>query len=165
MITGTYVNYYFHCQRHLWLFAKNIRFEKTSEDVAIGKLISENTYEREKHEIHIENNDNDVVLDFFDRKRKVIHEVKKSKKMEELHIWQVKYYLFILEKIGIADVKGEIDYPKIKKKIDVKLLDEDKKQIEDSIVKINETLSSSIPPPVIKKPYCKKCSYYEFCYC
>lgn len=165
MITGTYINYYYHCQRHLWLLGRNITFEKTSEDVAIGKLISENTYERAKHEINIENNDHNIVIDFFDRKRKIIHEVKKSKKMEELHIWQVKYYLFVLEKIGITGVKGEIDYPKIKRKIDVELLEEDKKQIEDSICKINEILLSPSPPKVINKPYCKKCSYYEFCYC
>lgn len=54
--------------------------EHTSEDVYIGKLISENTYIREKHEIHIENREHEISIDFFDRKRKILHEVKKSKK-------------------------------------------------------------------------------------
>ncbi|MGB9678284.1 MAG: Dna2/Cas4 domain-containing protein, partial [Candidatus Ratteibacteria bacterium] len=73
----------------MWLFAKNINMEKNSEDVHIGKIISDSTYKREEHEIYITDNYfNEGILDFYDRKKKVIHEVKKSRKMEELHIWQ-----------------------------------------------------------------------------
>ncbi len=165
MMTGTYINYYFHCHRHLWLFAKNINWEHTSEEVAIGKLISESTYVREKHEIHIDSNDYEIVLDFFDRKRKIVYEVKKSRKMEELHIWQLKYYLYVLEKIGIGNIKGEIDYPKLKRVVNVELTNDDREIIEKAITKINQIIFSPSLPRVINKPYCKKCSYYEFCYC
>ncbi len=162
---GTFINYYFHCYRQLWLFAHNITMEHSSEDVYIGKIISETTYERKLHEIHINDFENEAVLDFFDRKRKVIHEVKKSRKMEELHIWQVKYYIYFLEKLGIEGVKGEIDYPKLRRLIKVELNNEDKERLNNIFNDVNIILNSNKLPSVINKPYCKKCSYYEFCYC
>ncbi len=165
MITGTFINYYFHCPRHLWLFAKNIKWEDTSEDVRIGKIISEYTYERKKHEIHLFGEEGELVIDFIDKKRKIVHEVKKSNKMEELHIWQLKYYLYELEQSGIYGFTGEIDYPKQKRLIKVELSEEDRVKIRDSIKEIEKILSSKIAPLPINKPYCKKCSYYEFCYC
>jgi CRISPR-associated exonuclease Cas4 len=139
--------------------------EHASDDVSIGKLISETTYERNKHEIHIDNLENDIVLDFFDKKKKIIHEVKKSKKMEELHIWQVKYYIYVLERLGIDGVKGKIDYPKLKRIVDVELKDEDRQKLNEVFSDINIILQKNNPPSIINKPYCKKCSYYEFCYC
>jgi len=165
IINGTYISYYFHCPRHLWLFARNVRMEDTSEDVLIGKLISLTTYERKEHDIPIIDNDNYIVLDFIDRRRKIIHEVKKSNKMEELHVWQVKYYIYVLEKMGIEGYKGVIDYPKQRRRVNVELTDEDRKTLGKAIRAFEEILSKEYPPPVINKPYCKKCSYYEFCYC
>ena len=101
-MTGTQIHYYFLCYRKLWLFTNHIDMEQTSDTVAMGKFISESTYTREDHEIKID----DIVLDFYDGKTKTIHEVKKSDKMEETHIWQVKYYISILEEQGIAGVTG-----------------------------------------------------------
>ncbi|MBP8992005.1 MAG: CRISPR-associated protein Cas4 [Spirochaetes bacterium] len=164
-MTGMYINYYFLCQKKLWLFSHNICFENTSEDVSIGKFISENTYERKLHEIHIINYENEVAIDFYDRKRKVIHEVKKSRKMEELHKWQVKYYIYVLNKNGIPGVKGEIDYPKLKRIINVELTEDDIKELDNAIKDINLIICNNNAPKTLKKPYCKKCSYYEFCYC
>jgi len=164
-LIGTYINYYFHCPRHLWLFAHNINMEQTSEDVYIGKIISENTYIRESHEIHIGNRDHDLSLDFFDKRRRVIHEVKKSNKMEELHIWQAKYYLYVLELLGIEVKYAEIDYPKLKRIIKVYLDNNDRIEIDKTIENIEQILKFIQPPTIINKPYCRKCSYYEFCYC
>ena len=162
---GTYINYYFHCHRQLWLFARNINMEHTSEDVFMGKLISQTTYSREEHEIHIELDDNYIAIDFYDKKRKVLHEVKKSNKMQELHIWQVLYYLYVLKNTNIDVKYAEIDYPKLKRIIKVELNNEDKQKLEKTINEIRSIINSAIPPAVINKPYCKKCSYYEFCYC
>jgi len=162
---GTYINYYFHCTRHLWLFSHNINMEHTSEDVAIGKLISDYSYSRQQHDIHISNLDSEAVIDFYDRKQKIIHEIKKTNKMEELHIWQVKYYLYVLKKNNVQGITGVIDYPKLRKLIKVKLTNDDEKEIEQVMKKIKTIIVSTTPPPVINKPYCKKCSYYEFCYC
>ncbi|MGD8781950.1 MAG: Dna2/Cas4 domain-containing protein [Ignavibacteria bacterium] len=87
-MTGTQIAYYFLCKRKLWLFTHNIEQEQFSDTVAMGKFISESTYERKKHEIQISDGDDYIVLDYFDTKEKVIHEIKKSDKMEASHIWR-----------------------------------------------------------------------------
>lgn len=81
MITGVYINYYFHCPRHLWLFARNIRMEHNSEDVFIGKLISSNSFNRKKHEIKFIDEEDSIVIDFIDKNRKIVHEIKKIKQI------------------------------------------------------------------------------------
>lgn len=48
----------------------------------------------------------------------MIHEIKKSNKIEKAHVYQVKYYILTLKKMGVENVTGEIDYPKLKKRQD-----------------------------------------------
>ncbi len=134
--------------------------EQNSDVVAMGKFISESTYKREKHEIQID----DIVLDYYDEKDKIIHEIKKSDKMEETHIWQVKHYISVLEKKGITGVKGEINYPKLRQKINVELTDNDTAKLRDINSNIKMIIGKTVPPEVINKPFCKKCSYYDLCY-
>ena len=159
-MTGTQIHYYFLCHRKLWLFTNHIDMEQTSDTVAMGKFISESTYKREEHEIKID----DIVLDFYDGKNKVIHKVKKSDKMEETHIWQVKYYISVLEEKGIEGVTGEIDYPKLRQMIKVELTDNDRTELIMINNNIKMILELELPPEVINKPFCKQCSYYELCY-
>ena len=158
-MTGTQIAYYFLCTRKLWLYVNKIEMEHTNENVEMGTFISESTYEREKHEIKIDN----IILDFYDSKTKTIHEVKKSNKMEETHIWQVKYYISVLEEKGIDNVKGKINYPKLRKTIDVILTNDDKCKLKEIKGNISKILEQEIPP-VINKKFCKECSYYELCY-
>ena len=40
-ITGTIINYYFHCKRQCYLFANRINMEDNSEDVRIGRVLHE----------------------------------------------------------------------------------------------------------------------------
>lgn len=40
-ITGTLINYYFHCKRQCWLLGNRINLEENSEDVKIGRLLHE----------------------------------------------------------------------------------------------------------------------------
>ncbi len=164
MITGTQISYYFHCSRHLWLFAHNINMEHTSDIVDIGRFISHSTYERQKHEIRIYNNEFDIVLDFYDTKNKVIHEVKKSPKMEDTHLWQVKFYIFVFKQLGINNVTGVIDYPLLKQKINVVLSEKDEIEIHRIIDEIRDIVNRKNPPKPINKPFCKSCSYFELCY-
>lgn len=138
--------------------------EQTSDTVAMGKFISESTYEREKHELHITDDEDEVVLDFYDAKTKTIHEVKKSDKMEETHIWQVKFYISVLEKMGIENVVGEIDYPKLRQKMKVELTENDKEKLHKIRKEIESIVQNEMPPDVINKPFCKQCSYYDLCY-
>ena len=91
-ITGIHVYYYFVCHRKLWYFDKGINMEDFNEDVKIGKYIDETSYSRDEKHINI---DNVISIDFF-RNSNIIHEIKKSRSIEEASIWQVKYYLYYL---------------------------------------------------------------------
>ena len=54
-ITGMMIYYYFVCKRKLWYFINQINMEQNSELVAIGKLVDETTYKKEKKSILIDN--------------------------------------------------------------------------------------------------------------
>ncbi len=157
--TGTQINYYFVCKRKLWLFTKDIRFENENEYVQLGRLIDENTYKRKKKQIEIGN----IKIDFMDNKG-VIHEIKKSNKIEKAHIYQLKYYILTLRRMGVKNITGEIDYPKLKKRESVFLEMEDEMEFESIFSGIREILNQPKPPAIVKKNICKKCAYYEFCF-
>jgi len=162
-ITGTHFNYSFVCKRKLWLFANGIAMEHTSDLVFEGKLLHETSYPQ-RPERYEEMEINGIKIDFYDARNKIIHEIKKSDKIEEAHEWQVKYYIFVLERNGIEGVTGLLEYPALRQTNKVLLSDEDRKQlnvIEDDIRRIVE---SDECPATIHSRICKNCSYYDFCY-
>jgi len=161
-IKGVEVAYYIVCKRKLWLFSHRIDFERFSDYVEIGKIISEEFFKREKlKEIEIGSSK----IDFIKVGDEIIvNEVKKSRKLEEAHIWQTKFYIYTLQKLGINSKRGIIHYPKLLKKIDVELCEDDKKRIKEAISQIKEIKNLETLPEVKEKPYCKKCAYYEFCF-
>lgn len=113
-VTGTHMHYYFNCHRQLWLFANGINMEHTSGTVYEGKLIHETTYKQRSskyEEIAIDG----IKIDYYDTKNKVIHEIKKSSRLMESHVWQVKYYIYVLELNGIEGSMGLLEYPKERK--------------------------------------------------
>lgn len=159
-ITGTLFNYYQVCQRKMWLHAHGIQMEAGHDAVEIGKLIHETSYAREnKKEIVIDG----IKLDFVDN-HCIVHEVKKSDKMEDSHIWQIKYYLYVLYKKGNEGLIGQINYPKQRKIVDVQLKAEDFSKIEKTLEKIQCLLNEPHPPKVKRNQLCRNCSYNEFCW-
>ena len=159
-ITGLMINYYFVCKRKLWYNSRNINLEEDNENVQMGKLIDENSYNLETKQIMIEET---VNVDFI-RNWKVVHEVKKSKAIEEAAIWQVKYYIYFLKKKGIDIEKGIIDYPEIRERKEVILSKEDEVYLEEILKDIERICQNEISPEVINNKICKKCAYYEYCY-
>lgn len=159
IVTGTQINYYFVCKRKLWFFSHNISMEQYNESVEIGKIIHEVSYERKKKEIELDG----IKIDFFDKNKGIIHEVKKSKAVEDAHIWQLKYYIYYFRKLGI-NVSGKINYPQIRRTENVDLNNEDIEHIVNICDKINEITGRESPPEVINEKICKKCSYFELCY-
>jgi CRISPR-associated exonuclease Cas4 len=162
-ITGTHIAYYHTCHRKLWLFSHGIQMEHTSQVVAEGKLIGETSY-AERAQKYTELAIDGIKIDFYDAKNKVVHEVKKSDKVEKAHIAQVKYYLYILAKNGIPDASAIIEYPKMKQKEIVEWQEEDKSEVEEWINGVEEIMHQNECPPLVKLKICKKCSYYDFCY-
>ncbi len=152
--------YYFVCKRKLWFFSNEIQLENENEDVKLGKLIDDNSYSREEKHILI---DNTINIDFI-KDWKILHEIKKQKSIEKAGIWQVKYYLYFLKKRGIYLEKGILDYPKLKKREEIFLSEEDEKEIEKVLENIKEIIQEEKPPKLEKLKICKKCAYFEYCY-
>lgn len=161
--TGTHFNYYQVCKRKLWLFANGINMEHSSDLVFEGKLIHEESYPQRSskyEEIELDG----IKVDFYDPRNKVIHEVKKSDKVERAHEWQLKYYLYVFEKNGILGVTGILEYPVLRKTDTVLLSDIDRETIRQMEKEIGAIIESENCPPLEKKRICKSCSYYDFCY-
>lgn len=163
-ITATLISYLHTCRRKLWLHAHEIRMEHTSEIVAEGKLIGETTYER-RAEKYSQVELDGIKIDFYDPKNKVVHETKRGRAMESAHRAQVQYYLYKLRQNGVNDATGLIEYPDLKKTEPVPMLtDADIAAIETWEADIERIVAQTQCPPVIDKPICKQCSYYDFCY-
>ncbi len=162
-ITGTHINYYFICKRKLWLFVNGIHMEQNSELVYEGKLIHETTYPQ-RSEKYEEVQIGGIKVDFYDTKNKIIHELKKSNKIETAHEWQLKYYIYIFEKAGMSGVSGVLEYPKLRKTTKIYLSDIDRERIVEIENEIEKIINSEICPDIINSKICKRCSYYDFCY-
>lgn len=162
-ITGTHLNYYFICDRKLWLFSNGIHMEHTSDLVYEGKLIHESSYQQRTSryvEIEIEG----IKVDYFDPKHKIIHEIKKSGKLEKAHEWQLKYYIYVLKKNGFEGVSGILEYPKLRQRTEVYLCEADEGRISEITEEIKQLTDSEEIPPLQKKSICRNCSYHDLCY-
>ena len=162
-ITATLINIYHICHRELWLHDHEIRMESNSDIVSEGRLIGETSYTQRPSK-YTEVIIGPCKIDYYDIKAGEVHEIKKSDKMEEAHVAQVKYYLWTLEKYGMKAVRGIIEYPKLRTKTEVLLTDEDRAEFPKKLKAIEEILALDSCPPVIRKSFCRKCSYEDFCY-
>lgn len=163
MPTGTHFNYYMLCRRKLWLFANGINMEHTSELVEMGKLIHETTYPQ-RSEKYSEVELDGIKIDYYDARNKVVHEIKKSDSHEEAHEWQVKYYIYVLERNGITGATGILEYPKMRETREVLLSDTDREQIKGFEKDIEQIIASETCPEKLEQKQCKHCSYFDFCW-
>ena len=85
--------------------------------------------------------------------------------MEVAHEAQVKYYLYKLKQLGVEGATGILEYPTLRHTAHIVLTDEDVIDIQRWEADILEIISREEMPGVINKPVCKRCSYFEFCYC
>jgi len=138
--------------------------EHTSDIVADGKLLHETSYPQ-RAEKYSEIEIGGSKIDFYDAKNKVIHELKRSDKMEAAHEWQLKYYILLLEQNGVPGVTGILEYPKLRETKSIELADSDKVYLHLVINQINEISAKEECPPLLNTKICKSCSYYDFCYC
>lgn len=161
-ITGTLINYYFHCKRQCWLLGNRINLEDNSEDVRIGKILHELKNEGKKNtEIAIDNVRIDKITEDY------LVEMKKSDADTEATKWQTLLYLKILKDKGVEKV-GKIEYleknKQDKKIVLVELNEEYEKQLEVLIKEIESFITMDKPPQLEFKPKCKKCAFYEYCF-
>lgn len=176
-INATFININLICKRELWLHSHGITMEHNSDLVAQGKWIGENSYEQranknEELEVSVvykpegfrEEISLNAKIDFFDAKKGIVHETKKSDAYEEAHRAQVLFYLFVLQKSGVNVTKGIIEYPKQRETVNVELNDEAEKEVKKWIIEVLEIVESESCPPSIKKSKCRNCSYFDFCW-
>ncbi len=163
IVTGTHFNYYHLCKRKLWLFANGINMEHTSDTVYEGKLIHETSYPQ-RSERYEELELDGIKLDYYDTRNKVIHEIKKSDKVEIAHEWQLKYYIHVLERNGVKEVTGLLEYPTLRQTQKVALTDEDRIQIADIERDIEQIIITDNCPELVRTRICRQCSYYDFCF-
>lgn len=159
-ITGVMVYYYFVCKRKLWYFSNELSMEQNNEAVEIGKILDETTYRKDTKHINI---DQVINIDFI-RESNVLHEIKKSRKIEEASVWQVKYYIYYLKKKGMTGITGKIDYPLLKKSISVELVKEDEEELEKILAEIRDLIEQDTPPMLEKQKICTQCAYFDLCF-
>ncbi|GAH82563.1 unnamed protein product, partial [marine sediment metagenome] len=127
-VTGTKVNYYVICKRKLWLFARHLTMEHSSDQVRLGKHLHERSYPRERHrELDI---DGLIHIDMVGQR---LREVKSSRKMLRAHRMQILFYLYYLKRLGVEGLEGEMNFPKERRKEVVRLDAEGKRQVEEAI--------------------------------
>lgn len=158
--TGTQLNYYFVCKRKLWFFSHNMNLEADSDLVLMGKLLHEHSYKRKPlKEVEIDR----IKIDFVE-KSKEIHEVKRSRRIEDAHVYQLLYYLYFLKKTANVIAKGVLNYPLLKKNVDIELTAEKEAKLEDVLADMKNIIGQDKPPEAEWKSYCKSCAYRELCW-
>ncbi len=157
--TGTEVGYYFICKKKLWWFHNGVQMERENERVQIGKIVHENAYARKKKEITI---DGKIVLDW--QEDGVIHEVKLSDKMESAHEFQLLYYIFYLKQKGVENLRGQIDYPKLRHTQEVILTPEKEAELIEVLAEIQTIIERKQAPQVEFMKICNSCAYAELCW-
>lgn len=158
--TGTQINYYFVCKRKLWFFSHNMELESDSDLVLMGRLLHENSYKRQSmKEVEIDR----IKIDFIE-KSKEIHEIKRSRKIEDAHVYQLLYYLYFLKRSAKVEARGVLNYPLLRKKVNVKLTAEKEKELENILISVRSIVNKDTPPDAEWKSYCKNCAYRELCW-
>lgn len=160
-VTGSILQAYVICRRQAWLMSRNISGNQYNEFIAIGRLLADETYKRDKKEIMIGGSKIDVIR----QKDGIITliETKKSSRMIEASQIQLLFYLYNITKKD-RNIKGEIRIPKEKKVIPVELTDERIVEVENLISEIKCMLQKEPTPAKEWIKFCKTCSYLEFCW-
>lgn len=179
-IGGMLVGYYRLCPRKAWLSMRGIWMEQESDTVALGRLLDQSSYDRaDKHltidaEVPAQTNDTAIQLigkiDRASLRNGVLHETKKSRSCEEAHLWQVRFYLWLLTLNGVTRAdgsrfSGQLDYPLLRRTETVRLEDEHIAELQNTATAIRELAGQDTPPArLAKRSFCAKCAYEELCY-
>ncbi|EYE89393.1 hypothetical protein Q428_02930 [Fervidicella metallireducens AeB] len=159
--TGVEINYLFVCKRKLWFYTRGITMEHNSERVEVGKEVHDTSLDSKRSELLI---DETIRIDYID-KDLTVHEIKMSKAEDEASKYQILYYIYYLRNKGIECNRGIIHFPQSNKTQTILYSEEMEKKIRDIILEIQDVKKLKMPPCVEENKKCKKCSYYELCFC
>lgn len=159
-ITGSTINYYFHCKRQCWLSYHDISMEFNSDLVSVGSELHKDYHkDSDRRDVWIDNICVDQLTDEY------AIEYKKSSSDLTAAKWQLLYYLYILRSKGIYK-KGRLEIiehdSNEREYYIVELDDTSISELETLLCEIKEFLNMPSPPQVNRK--CSgACSYYEYC--
>lgn len=158
---------------------RGIWMEQESDTVALGRLLDEDSYGRaEKHlTIEAEAPDGTALIGKIDRANLrtgpnggVLHETKKSRSCEDAHLWQVRFYLWLLYRNGVtrsdgSPFGGQLDYPLLRRTETVTLDPSHEAELTRTVSAIRNLAGQETPPArLAKRQFCSKCAYEELCY-
>lgn len=156
-MSGTLINYYCCCKRKCYLFSQQLGMEYGNELVEMGKALHE-----EKMNDSCEISFSGFVVD--ELTDEYVIEKKKTHANTDGAKWQLLYYLYELKQRGLVR-KGclwflDDDVQEIYELSDE--IEQELLQMESDVVAL---INSDKIPDVIDWAGCKKCAYYEYCYC
>lgn len=161
-VTGSLVNYYFHCKRQCYLSGNRLNMEDNSEFVKMGTAIhQEKAQKSKKAEVSIENIRIDKITDEY------LTEIKKSDSDMEAAKWQLIYYLFVLRQKGI-ERKGKLEFVEKNKSEHKTMIIEWSEELERELLQhlqeIEKLVLGNEVPSTSYGKGCANCAYYEYCY-
>jgi CRISPR-associated exonuclease Cas4 len=157
---GTLIWYYYICPREVWFMAHRILPQEDNEFLALGRLLHEESYRRDRHEILI---DNTIRIDLR-LADGVVAEVKKSSKSLDAALMQLAYYLYYLKYEKGVERRGLLLIPGEKKRIAVDLTPELEAELRAVILDIRRIAARPKPPPLKRIPVCRNCAYAPICW-
>lgn len=160
-VSGHLFQSYGICKRQVWLMARKIIPDQENKYIELGRTIDENSYERDKKKILLDNIELDLIRS--DEGDVVIGEIKKSSKALSSAKLQLGYYLYRLKQKSVK-AKGVLLVPKEKSKEEIILTDELEREIVTVLNDIYQIMQNAKPEQAIKIQYCKSCAYLEFCW-
>lgn len=174
-IGGMLVGYYVICPRKAWLSMQGLWMEQESEAVALGRVIDESAFGRDRQnvELHAVSPDGVRLVGRIDRARfreGTLTEVKKSPSLAEAHRWQVRFYLWLCALTGTQGPDGRlptgrIAYPTRKRHEDVSLTEADRIELARITRELRALSQAQTPPPRIeRRALCRACAFEDFCY-
>ena len=170
------VGYFRVCPRKAWLSLRGLWMEQESDAVRHGRLLDETTYARRSARgVQIEATAPDGTplvgkLDGADLRRGVLHEVKRGRSCEDAHKDQLRFYLWLLKRCGVAGpggqaLVGQLDYPVLRRTERVPLRPEDEEALAQIVAAVAALAEQPEPPARhARRSFCRRCAFEELCY-
>ncbi len=174
-IGGMLVGYGLVCRRKTWLSMQGLSMEQESEAVALGRLVDEASYPRRHRPDLVEATAPDGTplaarIDGVDLRGGVLHETKKGRACEDAHLWQVRFYLWVLRLAGVTapggkPLRGQIDYPALRRAVPVTLDPEHETHLAALVADLAALAGQDAPPPRHpRRAFCRSCAFEELCH-
>lgn len=174
-IGGMLIGYYLVCPRKAWLSMHGLWMEQEDDTVALGRLLDESSYQRRHRPalFEVEAPDGTPLVAKIDGARLregVLHETKKGRSCEDAHRWQLRFYLWVFKRCGVAGrdgapLRGQLDYPALRRTEPVELLPEHERRLETIVSKITSLAHSDRPPERFpRRTFCRRCAFEDLCY-